>query len=1135
MTRAIRISGFLPFLLGSVLYGQTGQGSITGTIRDPSSLPVADAKVLVTNTQRGTRVETKTSSTGVYTVADVPYGNYSVTVSSPGFQTSAAENVVVSVGQVSRLDLLMNLGQVTETVTVQGSSTLLQQDTATVQTNFSTKQMVDLPLALGGFSTRSPEAFTFLTPGVVGDTFLTTANGGQSFSNEVLLDGGSAGRSWSPGDFDESAPSVDSIGEFTIKTNAFQAEYGRTGSSITSFVLKSGTNDLHGSAYEFLRNPDFDATGFDHVQNLTDRKNDFGFTVGGPVVIPKIYNGRNKTFFFFSYEHFLTNLTYTHSPVRYPTVAQQGGDFGELLRLANPVKIYDPLTGQQFPNNVIPANRISSVSKYATGFLPKPNLVSGGTGLLDLYNTSIPTKVNNPLYTVVIDENFTSNQRFHFSWSGRDNNRTRDPENLLPLGNPLTQFRQQDYRTDYYRGSLDTIIRPNLLNHWNFSFDRVVSTNGTLTAGLNFVKGAGLTGVQNSHTPTQFIDGYATLGNQELNTAYDNRYEIQDSLSWVKGSHSFKFGIDTRRSRFNQAALDNSAGSFHFSGQQTADPNGIGGNAFASYLLGAVHDANLQTHNTVAGFRSLYIGSFAQDDWKVTSKLTVNYGLRWDIEIPRSERFNRYASLDPSLPNPAAGNIPGALAFAGNGRTHFDKTRWTDFGPRLGISYAVNDKTVIRVGYGIYYNQLFYNDFGGAGLDGFDASPSFSTLDGRSPAFYWQNGFPQNYAHPPFTDPSGENTQGISYFSPDSRPPQIQSWNFGVEREVAKSVRLSAFYVANKGTHLFRGFDIQQLKPEFLKFGDVLRQRIDSPAAIAAGFKTPYPTFVNDWGAGATVARSLRAYPQYNSVGYVNNTDGNSTYNSLQVKAETRFSNGLTFLIAYTFSKNLTNADSANQFASNGPQNDYANKLAKSLSGADRPHVLAASYLYELPIGRGKRFLNQAGLVDKVVGGWELTGILQYNSGPPLNFGADCPSLGPVFAGHCYPNFTRSDNFYGPGKSSPDPNNGKPYLLADGFSVPGPYQYGNVPRNTNLRLPLFRNENLALLKNTRLFGEKLNVQFRAETFNTFNRVIFNGPDTFVGQYDPSKPGNINRNDHFGFYSGQANTSRILQLGLKVIF
>ena len=591
----VRCLGLLPLLFGSVLYGQTGQGSLTGTIRDPSNSSVANAKIVVTNTERGTRVETQSSSSGVYTVPDIPYGNYDVVVSAAGFQTASAKNVVVSVGQVSRLDIVIALGQLSETVTIVGSGTLLQQDSATVETNFSSKQMAELPLALGGFTTRSPEAFTFLTPGVVGDTFLTASNGGQSFSNEVLLDGGSSGRSWQPGDFDESAPSVDSIGEFTIKTNAFQAEYGRTGSSITSFVLKSGTNDLHGSAYEFLRNPVLDATGFDHVQNLTDRKNDFGFTVGGPIFIPKLYNGRNKSFFFFSYEHFLTNLTYTHSPVHYPTVAEQGGDFSDLLKLSNPVKIYDPLTGQQFSNNVIPSDRFSAVSKYALGFLPKPNIVSGGTGLLDLYNTSIPTKVNNPLFTIVGDHNITSSERFHISWSRRDNNRTRDPENLLPLGNALTQFRQQDYHTDYYRSSLDTIIRPNLLNHINFSVDRVVSANGTLTAGLDFVKNSGLMGVKNTHTPTQFIDGYATLGNQELNTAYDNRYEIQDALSWVIGTHSIKGGVDIRRARFNQAALDNSAGTFHFSGQQTADINGSGGNAFASYLLGAVHDSNLQT------------------------------------------------------------------------------------------------------------------------------------------------------------------------------------------------------------------------------------------------------------------------------------------------------------------------------------------------------------------------------------------------------------------------------------------------------------------------------------------------------------------------------------------------------------
>lgn len=816
-------------------------------------------------------------------------------------------------------------------------------------------------------------------------------------------------------------------------------------------------------------------------------------------------------------------------------MTQQSGDFSELLRLQNPIIIYDPVTRQPFPNNVIPQDRISLVSRYALQFFPTPNLISPGSGLLDQYTTSIPTSVNQDLLSTVIDHNFTDKQKFHFSWSRRQNDRTRDPANLLPFDNPLTQGRMQDYNTNQWRSSLDTIITPRVLNHLQFSLDRVRSTNGTVTDGMNFVENSGLTGVLNTHTPTQLINGYTTLGNQELNSAYDTRYEIVDHVNWTLGSHSLKFGADLRRTRFNQRASDNSAGTFHFTALQTAGLDGSGGDAFASWLLGAVNDSNFDIWTTTPGWRSFYTGFFLQDDWKVTSRLTLSLGLRYEVEFPRSEVLNRHSSLDPSLPNPAAGNIPGALAFANGDRQHFDKTDWNNLGPRIGFAYSPTDSTVIRGGYGLYYNLLYYNDFGGGGTQGFNASPGFQSPDGRDPAFYWQNGFPQNFQRPPFSDPSALNGQNIDYFAGNGRPSYISSWNFGVEQNVAKNTRLSVFYVANKGTRLYRTFNQQQLRPEFLQLGDLLTKPIDDPAVVAAGFRSPYPSFIDDWGDGATLNRALRLYPQYNNVNYINNTDGNSTYNSLQVKAESRFNNGLTFLVAYTWSKYLTNSDSALPGNSDGLQNDWDSRNGKSVSRNDRPHVFATSFLYELPFGRGKRFFANTGFLDRLVSGWQFGGILQYQSGPPLSLGADCPSIVTVNAGGCRPDVLTSGGYYGPGRDANDPGAGQPYLNADAFGVPPPYTYGNLPRTVGaLRGWKFFNENFSLLKNTRI-TEQVNLQFRAETFNTFNRTIFNNPDLFVGQYDANSPGGIRRNQNFGFYQGQGNTARILQLGLKLIF
>ena len=1132
-----RLNGFWVLLLAAglppVIQAQTGRGTLTGTVTDATGAAVPDATVTLSSDRLGVKLQTKTSGSGVYTIPEVPFGTYSVSVSQTGFQRATSPEVVVSANQVTRFDVSLQVGDVQTTVEVSAEAQLLQQDTSTIQTNFSTKQMTELPLALGAFAARSPEAFVFLTPGQTGDIFLSSSNGGQTFSNSVLVDGGSAGRSWSPGNFDESAPSVEAIGEFTIKTNAFSAEYGRTGSSVTSFALRSGTNEYHGNLYEFHRNPKLDAKGFYHDQNLQDRKNDFGGTIGGPLSIPGIYNAQDRTFFFFSFEGFRTTLPYVGQR-RYPTERMQQGDFGELLTLPNPIQIYDPLTREAFPNNVIPGSRISSVSQYALQFFPKPNDVSPGTGFRDIYRANIPTKVNQDLTTTVLDHNFSANNRLHFSWSRRQNDRTRDPENLLPFDNPLTQGRMQDYNTNQWRTSFDTIITPTLLNHLNFSVDRVRSTNGTVTAGQGFIAGSGLRGVTDAHTPTINIGGYTTLGNSELNSAFDTRFELVDHISLIRGKHTWKFGIDFRRTLQTQRAFNNSSGRFDFNALQTASAGGIGGDAFASFLLGAPSEAQANFWFTVPGWRYMYYSAFIQDDWKVTPRLTLNLGMRYELEMPRWEDLNRHSSLDPSLPNPAAGGIPGALAFANDDRTAFNRTDKNNFGPRVGFAYSFNNNTVIRGGYGLYYNLLYYNDFGEAGTQGFNVNPLYRSPNGRDPAFFWGNGFPQDFPRPPFTDPSSLNTRNIDYYSADTKPPYISSWNFGIEQAVNNNFRVSAFYVANKGTRLYRGFNVQHILPQYLQLGDLLTRRIDDPAVVAAGYGAPYPTFAQDWGQGATLWRALRRFPQYDSINYIANTDGNSTYNSLQVKGETRFAAGLTLLVAYTWSKALTNADSATQWASAGLQNDYDTRGGKSVSAADRPHVLAISYLYELPFGRGKKYLNR-GPAAVVAGGWQVNGILQYQSGPALEFNADCPSITQVSAGFCRPSFTRGDNFKGTGEEAHDPGLRQPFVLPDAFTVPPPYTYGNVARRVDyIRGWKYFNENVAVFKNTRI-TERVNFQIRAEAFNAFNRVLFNLPDTFVGAYDPNSPGNVRRNPNFGLYQGQANNARVVQLGAKLIF
>lgn len=1152
----------LALLFPSLLFAQTTRGRLNGTVTDATGASVPGAQVTVVKTDTGTKYQTETSEAGIYAVPELPYGTYTVTITKEGFKTLESRQIVISANQNTRFDATLELGEIAQTIDVTASVPVIQTDSATVQANFTTRQILDLPLAIGAVgNSRSPETFTFLTPGVSGNTFLTRVNGGQRFSNEVLIDGASTYRSENGPAFDETAPSVEALGEFTIKTNNFSAEYGATGSSITSFAYKSGSNELHGSVYDFLRATPFNAAGFYNTGRCTingqkvtdgrcndaslnpkrrpalDQKNDYGFTVGGPVYFPKLYNGKDRTFWFMSFERYDQANQFPANPVRYPTERMQSGDFGELLALPNPIVIHDPVTGQPFPNNVIPQNRFSSVSRYALQFLPKPQIVNPSNGLRELYTNGVPLTQQTNLYTWTGDHNLTVKQKLHGSFSYRDNFRTRDPNNLLPLDNPLTQGREQKFTTKYFRVSHDYFLSPSVLNHLIIGWNRTFSRNGTVTFDDNFVQGAGLRGVANTHTPTQNINDYVTLGNQELNRNIDTNYQIGNDLSWIKGSHTLKFGAFFVRQLYNPKTQNNGAGTWNFNSAATSSLTGAGGDGFASYLLGAVQSGFFNFNLVNPGWRRLYSAFYAQDDFKVTPKLTLNYGVRWEISDPRVEVANRTSSLDPSLPNPGAAGILGALAFANEDRRRFDDQYWGGVGPRLGINYAINDKTVIHTGFGIYYSKVFYGDFGENTKQGFDASPNFNTPDGRRPAFFWQDGVPQPSQRPPIFDPAYVNRQTIDYIAKDgSKPVQTYNWTFGIERELARNLAINVSYVGNGAQNLNRGFNLNQLDPQHLRLGDLLSRNINDPAVVAAGFRAPYPTFAADWGGGATLARALRSFPQYENINFINNTDGHSTYHSLQVKVEKKFSDGLQFLVAYTASKTLTNADSRLTWLSEGAQNDRLGRLSKSVGNDDQPQVFAASFIYELPAGRGKKFLNRPGVVDKIAGGWQISGIMQYQSGTPMPVFAGCPDIERVNAGGCRANII-SSNVYGPGASGkPDPNNGQPYINPAAFVAPAPFQFGNTERtNSYLRGFGYLNENFALFKSAKLKGESLGLQFRMEMFNVFNRVIFNNPDLFVGAYDPAFPQSIRRNQNFGFFQGQRNTPRFIQFGLKILF
>jgi hypothetical protein len=1151
--------------------GQTNRGTLTGTVTDSSGAPIPAATVVVIGSSTGTTYNLTTSSEGVYAAAEIPFGHYKVHVEKTGFRRVEAPDVVVTANQLTVFDTTLQLGNVTESITVTAASPILQtKESETVQENFSTRQILELPMPVGITSSggpqnaRSPETFTFLTPGVVGDTFLTSTNGGQQFSNEVILDGARSTPPWAPGDFNESAPSVDALGEFTIMTANFPAQYGWSGSSVTSFAYKSGGNQFHGSMYDFLRNRDLDGAGFydtgdctiggQHVYSSSscfnhslnpsrmpalDQKSDFGLTAGGPVIIPKVYDGKNRSFFFFSFEGYRQSLANVSTPQKVPTAQMRAGDFSQLLTLPSPIVIYDPTTRQPFAGNAIPQTSFDKVANYSLQYIPAANMADPSTGFLDLYQQTPGLKNSSNLYTWVIDHNLTEKQRLHFSWSHRINRRTLPPDNNLPVDNPLSDTFNQRYITDFFRGAWDYSLTPTVLNHLNLGLQRIGSLNHAVSQGHHFVSQSGLTGVADTTAPNFVISGYLNLGASNDDDYRASTYELADNLTWVHGKHTVKFGGSFFGYRLNIINNDGTAGIFNFTPQMTGSASGVGGAAFASFLLGAVSSASAYFPLVESAWRERYPSVFAQDSFKATRKLTINWGLRWDIDLPRVEAWNQTAWFDPTLANPAAGGIPGALAYASAKKRHEDSAAWKDFGPRVGLSYALGDRTVLHAGYGVYYSVRYYNDWTGADVMlGWSANPFFASPNGIAQAFSLQSGFPQNFAHPPFSGPSSANLSSVTYVTPASAPPYIQSWNFGIERELSPSTRLSVAYVGNKGTRLYLpGSNLQYLPLSDLALGSLLQDNINDPAVQAQGFKPPYPTFASDYGTGATLARALIAFPQYQGVNILNATTGYSNYNSLQAVLQKKFSSGLQFTVTYTASKALGDADNA-QWQASGYQTFNDLKREKSVTSFDVPNNLEISYLYELPIGRGKRFLQHAsGPLGQVISGWEVTGTNTYMSGFPLSLSGYCPSLALNFAGACRPELTGSGPLKGPGASQVDPNNGLPYINPAAFTLPPPYSYGDTERNmSRLRgFPTYA-ENLGIVKNFRL-KESAEVQFRMETFNLFNRVKFNDPSTSVGSYDPTQPGNIARDPTFGYYVGQSGTvpPRVIQFVLKIIY
>ena len=1081
-----------------MLYGQANN-RVSGILTDPSGAVISGADITARNVDTNVVTTSQTNDSGYY-VLQLPIGTYSIQASKAGFRSAVRQGVLVTVGAAISIDFALTIGSAEQSVDVQAEATpLITPDSSQTQTTVEPVMVQNLPLAVSG-GIRNAADFLKLTPGYQGSTFSARLNGGVGLDQEVTIDGATV----SPVAFgsgiqgSQNTVPAFSVQEFQVIGSNIEAQYGRTSTGVIKYVYKSGTNQFHGSAFEYFKNRALDARNFFSTTTNQDNQNEFGAELGGPVILPK-FNGRNHTFFYAYYDGFRYNSSNTGSFYSLLTPAMRTGDFSA----AGIPAIYDPnstapngsgFTRTQYPGNVIPASQISPISSYFANLFPAPNRA----GITNNFVGNTVSTNNMDQGLIKVDQTVPGG-RLSISY-----NDTRQPTTSDgPFGPVLSGTFGNNYG---HRAilNLDSTISPTALNHFDASFNRWLLYNhqgGQIYlgngAGLNGK--AGLTGILDTSGEATINAGGYFLGiGGGVNRIAHQNWRIDDDFTWVHGKHESQFGINQTRfytTGLQQAGGFTPFGTYNFGPLETGLPgSGNTGFAAASYLLGDVDRATYGQQPSQAWlFR--YWGIYAQDRWKIRTNLTLTYGLRWEHEPPVRDKLDRLANFDPTLANPGAGGIPGALIFAGHGSgrsglDQFAKNWYGGWGPRIGLSWSPLKSTVFRAAYGMMYDTnagpgIFLNQ------QGYFTQATLNSLNGGvTPAFNWAVGFPPVPLGPYF-DPTFANGGSTSYMQPNgARLPMVENWNVGVQRQFGGNLVVDLSYVGTAAHHLLNGnLNYNQLNPVYLALGSLLSAPVTSAQAGAAGIGLPYAGF------SGSVAQALRPFPQYQSITLSSDPVGNNSYNSLQVKVQKRFSQGVSFLLTYVLSKDLTDADGQGGGTFLGSAQNYYNLRAeKAVSSSDVPQSLVMAYTYDLPIGPDKPLHTGNHVIDKyVIGGWQTAGIISLQSGLPIGVSTELslPAIGGI-----RPNVVSSKVYLNHDRGSFDPATDN-YLNIAAFAAPAPFTFGNAPRLFSQYRSFGTRQWDAVLEKSIPIYERLKLNFKAEFFNILNIVNFGPPNTDI--------------------------------------
>ncbi|MGD0470645.1 MAG: TonB-dependent receptor [Terriglobales bacterium] len=1130
---------------------QAGRGTLAGSVKDATGAVVAGASIELKESNTGSSYDMNATADGLFNFSELPPGTYTLTVTSSGFESYIQSGIIVEVGSEASVDVVLKVGAAKESVTIMSDASHLESESSDVGYTMSPQVLESLPLPFGG-EIRDPLEFAALSPGFAGTMSNNPSSppagafklsGGQQGGGDILLDGATTELASANMQVTYNF-SVEAVSEFKVMTNTFDAQFGSASGGVVNLVSKQGTNDYHGSAYDLLKNRVLDANSWTNdfanaeAGKIVDTKpidtqNDFGASVGGPVRVPWLYNGKDKTFFFFNYEGFRQENGGT-SLLSAPTQAMLGGDFSALLT---------PMTvnGQTFPAHILydystctganqgkaciayPNNKITEAPDpvFAAASKVMPSAPASATGPYFNISDVSSNHEQADMWSIRMDQNIGTRNKITGSYFTGN----MPYVSTQSLGSLYTGGNIQGNK--YVRLGYDYFISSTMLNHFNAGFTRRrrLETSGEGGFGGNWATKFGLKGVGDAVFP-KFTYNYPGNGinspSDGQSIFYDNVFQYDDAVSWQKGRHSFRFGGEFRAAQFNLGILTGSAGQFTFSPGPTSTPtDGNSGFGFASFYRGAASQAYIDIPQ-VNGFRVKYFAVFAADDWKVDNKLTVNLGLRYDMPIPVTEAHDEMSYVDPTLANPGAGGLPGAYVFEGSGtgrlggnspQSIFKKA----FGPRVGLSYSVDPKTVIRAGYGIYYSTQRIGGFAEDDSQGFSGSYTYPTPASiQTPAVVLSQitAYPGNL--PPFIDPTVMNGQNNALFleSKVDRPGTIQNWTLDVQRQLPFQTIVDVAYVGAHGDHLQaflhdpnQGNPVNQARGACLQVN--IANQATSPACAGQSLvAAPYAGF------SGTVSQALRPFPQYGTVtvdsATMDDPFGDYTYDAMQAQVTKRTSAGLTVLASYSWSKNITNADSEYPTEAawegndnSGALNTYNLKAEKALSQFDIPQRVVLAWTYDLPFGKGKHFANQGGVVNVLAGGWKIAAVQKYQSGTPLSVTSPGWTSG-IFAGgegatgsSSRPNIVPGVNPNGVSSNSKFVY-GKSLRFNPAAFTPAPnFTFGDAPKVLGERELFNTSEDFNVAKAIPMFTERVHIDFRVEFFDVFNRHRFTGFDTSI--------------------------------------